>query len=1525
MSTSGAKRTEESADHHDASGTYRGRPIVKAKFLYLGDEKFWIKGTAYGAFAPNRSGHQFPEPGMVDVDFTLMRGAGINTILTYTVPPISLLDQAQSHGLRAIITIPWMEYACFLESTATRRNIRRQVREAVASCRRHPAAMMFCVGKEIPPAIVRWHGSRKVERFLQELYDVAKQEDPDSLVTYTNFPTTEYLDLPFVDVYTANVYLHQRSQMCAYLSHLQHLAGELPLVLSEFGICSLRHGEQQQAEFADWQLEEAFDHGLAGAVVFGWTDPFYQDHCLVTDWGFGLVDAQRRPKPVYTAVARQFAGLPFARDRQWPSVSVVVAAHNAGRTLDACLQSLKRLRYPDYEVIVVDDGSTDDTAAIMQRYAEFRGITTGNQGVSAARNEGLRVARGEIIAYIDSDAEADPDWLNYLVTTYLKFDVAGVGGPNIVPAEDGWVAKCVYRAPGGPTQVMLDDCYAEHIPGCNMSFRAAALNAIGGFDPRFRAAADDVDICWRLLDAGYAMGFSPSAVVWHHRRPSVKAYWRQQVGYGVSESILERKFPNKFNPWGHAFWAGRIYAPYPFFRLKQRSVIYQGLWGSAGFQPMYAAGHGGVLSFLPRAMEWHFALLVLLGLGTMTSRWALAAFAVGLAYTTCYCVVCASRARLDVFGGSALPFLIRLRSRAMIAWLNFLEPLARDWGRLKGGLTPWRAARLPRNECPAVTPWWRCLLPVRRVVRWTCPGGVPLDKYPFLTRLTDNLLAVGCAVGWNPDDQAWDLRARRGALATTELRMVVEHHGGPRRLGRFAATIQPVPILQWMIAGLTIGSFVAAGQPLAFGVLLASSLVLAVPVVRHANNMERVIIGVCNETVAALHATAGVTVPASRADTPSLLADALDLRDRGGMISRWLHAARARWRAEWRAGLMDAGLIVMAAIVALLLVGQFVPATRLFRMTAVSMLAGIPIKVMTFAVLSVHRRWSWRVLDADDFVHVLAASVVASTAFAITVTLTIGPVGPASWYAIDFLVTFAVMASAMPGIRNSVGIFRRHARQRGAGILIYGAGIAGRLLVRDIRNQHLPYDIVGFVDDDPNKQGAVFMGVPVIGTGRDLPTIIAERNRRAPTVRHVIVAIPSASTAQQRDVIECCRRAGVSCKTVPSLGDLISGKMTSAEIRDISAEELLGRPPVQLNEQVIADRVEGRSVLVTGAAGSIGSELCRELARFAPRQIVLCDQAESELFKLDLELGRTFPEVKCVPTVGDVRDRPTIADIIDTYSIDLLFHAAAYKHVPMMETHILEAVKNNVLGTWNVVQAAANRVSDVVIISTDKAVKPVSVMGATKRVAELLASSMPVPTGHWGTKFVSVRFGNVLGSNGSVIPIFQSQIAAGGPLTVTHPDVRRFFMTTREAVQLVLQASTMGVGSEIFVLDMGASVRIDDLARNLIRLCGFEPDRDIEVRYTGLRPGEKMYEELMTDVENVVATEHEKIKIFEGPRVSQETIASWIAKLERLITNRDTAAVIAHLARLVPEYQPAPPAVAHDPSLWKCAAVGSAV
>jgi FlaA1/EpsC-like NDP-sugar epimerase len=375
----------------------------------------------------------------------------------------------------------------------------------------------------------------------------------------------------------------------------------------------------------------------------------------------------------------------------------------------------------------------------------------------------------------------------------------------------------------------------------------------------------------------------------------------------------------------------------------------------------------------------------------------------------------------------------------------------------------------------------------------------------------------------------------------------------------------------------------------------------------------------------------------------------------------------------------------------------------------------------------------------------------------------------------------------------------------------------------------------------------------------------------------------------------------VECKTVPGLGDVIQERGLAGQIRDVAVEDLLGRIPVRLEEDQIRAHLEGKVVMVTGAAGSIGSELCRQIARFRPAAIVGFEIAESPLFEIDREMRQAFPAVPFHPEIGSIQNRARLDEVLRRRSPSIVYHAAAYKHVPMMEAHVFEAIENNVLGTYNVAAAAAQHgVEDFVMISSDKAVRPTNVMGATKRIAELLLLTLQ----NGGTKFVAVRFGNVLGSNGSVIPIFKKQIAAGGPVTVTHPEMRRFFMTIPEACQLVLQAAVIGEGGQICVLDMGEPVKIVDLARNLILLSGLRPDEDIKIEFTGMRPGEKLYEELNSMLEGTVPTAHEKIRIFVGNGMPEGDMLTWLNTLRDICEARDTGRLVVALKEIVLDYSP---------------------
>src|SRR2546425_694879 len=355
-----------------------------------------------------------------------------------------------------------------------------------------------------------------------------------------------------------------------------------------------------QAAVLDWQIRTIFAAGCAGTFVFAWTDEWYRGGHDIHDWDFGLTDRQRCPKPALTAVCNAFADAPFPQDLPWPHISVVVCSYNGARTIRDCCAGLIRLEYPNFEVIVINDGSTDATPEIVSHY-DFRLISTDNRGLSSARNTGWQEAKGEIVAYIDDDAYPDPHWLTYIAAAFMRTPHVGIGGPNLPPHGDGPIADCVANAPGGPVHVLLSDTEAEHIPGCNMAFRKTALQAVGGFDPQFRTAGDDVDICWRLQQQGWTIGFSPGAMVWHHRRNSVKTYWKQQQGYGKAEALLERKWPEKYNAAGHVTWAGRVYGKGLASIFGHGGRIYHGIWGAAPFQSIYqpAPGPWGSLRLTP--------------------------------------------------------------------------------------------------------------------------------------------------------------------------------------------------------------------------------------------------------------------------------------------------------------------------------------------------------------------------------------------------------------------------------------------------------------------------------------------------------------------------------------------------------------------------------------------------------------------------------------------------------------------------------------------------------------------------------------------------------------------------------------------------------------------------------------------------------------------------------------------------------------------------------------------------------------
>ncbi|MBW2066468.1 MAG: polysaccharide biosynthesis protein [Deltaproteobacteria bacterium] len=576
----------------------------------------------------------------------------------------------------------------------------------------------------------------------------------------------------------------------------------------------------------------------------------------------------------------------------------------------------------------------------------------------------------------------------------------------------------------------------------------------------------------------------------------------------------------------------------------------------------------------------------------------------------------------------------------------------------------------------------------------------------------------------------------------------------------------------------------------------------------------------------------------------------------------------------------------------------------------------IVIKIVTFFFCDLYRGM-WRYTSIRDFFDIIRAASISSLIIVVLILYMHRFAGFArSVFIIDWVLTVAFIS----GYRLSIRIYfwlgsgdetarlslRRFLRSKGSkgdgrkNLLIIGVGDCGEKIFREIQdNARLKYNVVGFLDDDTDKVGMKIHGVPVVGRPGEIKFLAPKLG-----AEEVLIAIPSATGKQMREIVSNCEELGIPFKTVPGMGELIDGKVSVKAIRDVAYRDLLGREVIRLEEDRIEAYLRGSNVLVTGAGGSIGSELCRQICRFNPSKVILYERAESALYEIDLELRDGFPDVEIIALLGDIRDRAQLSMAFSSYGPRVVFHAAAYKHVPMMEFHPWKAVRNNIFGTRNVVDISRRYgIERFVFVSTDKAVRPTNIMGATKRVAEMLVQNQNT-CGLTDAPYVIVRFGNVVGSVGSVVPLFRKQIEKGGPVTVTHPEVTRYFMTIPEACQLILQAGAMGKGGEIFILDMGTPIKIDDMARDLIRLSGLEPDVDIPIKYIGLRPGEKLYEELVTEGEGIVPTSHEKIMVLRGETCDQAVLNGRIDELRDLAYRQDGEGIREKLREIVKEYRP---------------------
>ncbi|MDA7916337.1 glycosyltransferase [Verrucomicrobia bacterium] len=777
------------------------RVRTDGKFFRKSGNKLFVKGVTYGPFAKNKNGEPFHDPDVTPKDFADLKELGANLIRVYDVPPRWLLDLAEEFGFLILVDVPWDKTVCFLDRSKKREAAIRAVEDAAHACASHPSVFAISVVNEIPSDIARWSGTTAVSEFIDTLISTVKAVNPNCLCTFANYPPTEYLSPKLADFLTFNVYLHDQRPFENYLARLQVKAGPLPLLLGECGIDTVFEGEERQAEILSWQLKTVFKSGLAGAIVYSFSDEWAHNDQLITDWAFGLTRTDGTPKPAFNKVANAFSIAPHFPLDYYPRVSVVVASYNGANTLRLCLDSLQKLSYPNYEVILVDDGSTDQTSAIAAEYKSLRYIRyADNLGLSVARNIGIEASAGEIIAFTDSDCRADDDWLYFAVGDLLNSCFAGIGGHNFLPPDDSWTASAVMASPGGPAHVMLTDRIAEHIPGCNMVFYKWALDEIGGFDPIYRKAGDDVDICWRLQELGYRIGFSHSGFVWHYRRSSVRAYLKQQYGYGEAEALLVRKHPEYFNRFGSSIWHGRIYGAAKSGIVTGQPMIYHGAFGSGLFQTIYGPQSSMMLMFLT-SLEYYFMIALPLSAiaiiyppvkGIALASWLLSATV---------CVIAAAQAEIP-------ERMKRFLSKPLVAILFFLQPIVRAWARYRGRLrldSPpiSRFETLDSNDSKLKS---RDL----EVIHYWGPDSVTRTEFlkDLFSTLEKKEMMFRIDAGWSP----FDFEIYGSKWSQVQLTTVAEAHRQNKQLIRCRLTTGASLLGKISLSILILGSVISIGR-----------------------------------------------------------------------------------------------------------------------------------------------------------------------------------------------------------------------------------------------------------------------------------------------------------------------------------------------------------------------------------------------------------------------------------------------------------------------------------------------------------------------------------------------------------------------------------------------------------------------------------------------------------------------------------------------------------------------------------------
>lgn len=742
--------------------------------------KVYLRGVTYGPFKPNAQGLPWPEEPRLQEDFRKMAALGFNTVRVYELPTEAVLQAARGTGLRLLVGIPWTQHVDFLSDPAVQAEAITRVQDAARRLGRDPVVAGLLVGNEIEKTLVRWMRPEPVRRFLEKLITTVKTEAPELPVAYASYPSTEYLVPRNADFVAFNVFLEDEDRFEAYLKRLQILADGKPLVISEFGLDSKKHGEAAQARALQWQQEAVRRSAVAGNFWFSFTDEWHRGGEEITGWEFGLVTRDRRPKLASEALAAS----PDETPTSLPRISVIVCTRNGSATLRNCLVSLGTQTYANYEVLVIDDGSTDQTADIAREFPYVKYHHQPPGGLSAARNHGMRLASGEILAYTDDDCIPDEDWLKYLAPAFDEPSWVAAGGPNLPPPPRNLTEACVAAAPGAPAHVLMGNEEAEHLPGCNLAIRKAALEAIGGFRVEFTTAGDDVDVCWRLQEQGGRLRFVPAAVVWHHRRFTVSAYLRQQTGYGLAEALLVGHFPKRFAWLGGARWRGAIYGDETYHGDLERQHIHFGSHGLAPFQCIYS-GSGDTLAHWMSGLPWLAGCVATLALGFLHLAW-LVVPAIMLVLTI---RVASKRAAMNDFMLIAHTW----RHRALLWTLCFIQPVVRDWARLRGML---RYHALPKGKLQ--WPWKTAPLtfapekPERtEFVFWSTDG---VGREAWLEAFAKELqethdLRCRPAGDWS----LWD-----GSFADSGTRLryvtVTEYHGGGKCLTRVkASTWSPAP------------------------------------------------------------------------------------------------------------------------------------------------------------------------------------------------------------------------------------------------------------------------------------------------------------------------------------------------------------------------------------------------------------------------------------------------------------------------------------------------------------------------------------------------------------------------------------------------------------------------------------------------------------------------------------------------------------------------------------------------------------